>query len=273
MRGAGRPTVAGQHTTAVRLPRVTSRVGGGAVVAMGYLPDTGVVDIQRSRQAWHRRQSLIERFTEDQRRKRNWINFAEIAEWCSDLSGSIAPNDKVRADAYRKLQQAMLDGDFEQNGLPGVRLLHPKMFKRIQREYLRIISATHGERFRSDVLPYCWVSRGLFERWCAKHHLPASPRFQPREDNVLSSGTELSKLNAETYRSGLPGKPTSRNLIKDEYLARIRRGETENTITLQAKVLASWLKQNHPKAPSATPKTIANVIRQEFRSHTNNARK
>jgi hypothetical protein len=222
---------------------------------MGFFPDG---DIERSQQVRHRRQILIERFTEDQRRKRNWINFAEIADWCSDLNGP-APNDSVRVDAYRKLQQALLDGDFEQDGPAGVRLLHPKMFKRIQREYARTISAIHEERLRSDVLPYCWLSRDLFERWCAKHHLPASPpRFQPKQQNASPT--------SPIYKTGLPGRPTSIHLIRQEFLARAERNETKERLVQEADALSAWLKKAHPAAAPVKSKTIQNALRDEFRS-------
>jgi hypothetical protein len=52
--------------------------------------------IRRRRTAW------IDRFTKTQRDKRDWINFAEIAEHCSE-EGGIVPNEVARETAYDKL--------------------------------------------------------------------------------------------------------------------------------------------------------------------------
>ena len=57
--------------------------------------------IRRRRTAW------IERFTKIQRDKREWINFAEIAEYCSEESG-IVSNEVAREAAYEKLLADLL---------------------------------------------------------------------------------------------------------------------------------------------------------------------
>jgi hypothetical protein len=80
-------------------------------------------DIQERARIW--RTNRIARFTEDQRRKREWINFAEIADWCSEVDGSVVPNESARASAYEKLQRDLLEGDFEENGRSRVLYLHP----------------------------------------------------------------------------------------------------------------------------------------------------
>jgi hypothetical protein len=234
--------------------------GGGVVVSMVSVKDNDVGDIQRSQQASHRWQTRIERFTREQRSKRDCINFAEIAEWFSDLADPQGSDEIARANAYRKLQQGMLDGDFEQNGRSAVRLLHPRMIRRMQPEYFRSILEIHGEaKIQSDVLPYCWFPFSLFERWCAKHHLPTSPRFQAKQHNASPS-------KAATYRTGLPGKPTSMHLIRAEFSARAERNETKKTLTQEANALSAWLTTVHPTAPRAGHKTIANALREEFRS-------
>jgi hypothetical protein len=54
----------------------------------------------------------IRRFAVAQRRKRLWINFAEIAEWCSELDGSAVPNEVAREYAYTMLERDLLAGVF-----------------------------------------------------------------------------------------------------------------------------------------------------------------
>jgi hypothetical protein len=139
------------------------------------------------------RADRIERFTERQRVQREWINFAEIAEWCSKEGGSIVPDERKRATAFDTLANDLLTGEFEENGRSRVLYLHPFTKKaRMTREWLwdaieHDYDAQHG---RSEFLPHCWIERRMFERWLAKHRLPASPeRFQPQKTRPAVAGT------------------------------------------------------------------------------------
>jgi hypothetical protein len=87
------------------------------------------------------------RFAEDQRRKREWINFAEIADWCSEVDGSVVPNESARASAYEKLQRDLLEGDFEENGRSRVLYLHPWTVKaKVTRQWMENMIETHPLR-------------------------------------------------------------------------------------------------------------------------------
>jgi hypothetical protein len=218
-------------------------------------------DMGRSRQVWRRRQTHIERFAGNQLLKHDWINFAEIAEWFTDLAGPQHPSENARLEAYRRLQQDMLDGDFEQDGRSAVHLLHPRMTRRMQPDFFRSMLETQGEaKIQSEVLPYCWVPRSLVYLWCAKHHLPASPpRFEPKHRNASPPTTAI-------YQTGSPGRPTSKGLIEMEFQARAKRNETEETLRQEATALSAWLTKEHPRAPRATPKAIENALRQKFRA-------
>jgi hypothetical protein len=236
----------------------------GAVVSMTSAKVNDVGDIQRSRQTSYRWQKWIdwvECFARNQLHKRDWINFAEVADWYSDWAGPNISSEVAHANAYRMLQQDLLDGDFEQGGRSAVRLLHPRIMRRLQPEYLRTILQTHGAaKIRSDILPRCWFPLSSFEQWCAKHHLPASPsRFQPKQQNASPS-------KAPIYKTGLPGKPTSRHLFRNEFFARAERNETKKTLREEASALCGWLTHAHPTAPPAKRKTIENALRAEFRS-------
>jgi hypothetical protein len=83
-----------------------------------------------------RRPPGIERFTKIQRDKREWINFAEIADYCAEESG-VVPNEVARETAYEKLLADLLEGDFEKNGVSQIMYLHPYTSKtRMTREWL-----------------------------------------------------------------------------------------------------------------------------------------
>jgi hypothetical protein len=138
----------------------------------------------------------IRRFEEEQRRKREWISFVEIAEWYSDLRGPVSP-EKVAA--LREQARSMLKSDllarlFEEGGrprvlfrFPGVDFTRGKMTS--QRLQDAIDNDPHGEHVRL-LLMHCWLPRKLFERWCEWHHLPKSPpRFQPQKSQRVLAAT------------------------------------------------------------------------------------
>jgi len=218
----------------------------------------GVGDLQRSRQTWYRWKNWLERFARNQRDERDWINFAEIDEWYRDLAGPHGSREIAHSDVYRMLQQDMLDGDFEQNGRSAVRLLHPRMMRRMQPEYFRSILETHGKtKIQSEILPHCWFPRSSFEQWCAKHHLPRlPPRFQTKQQNAPPS---------EVYKTGSPGRPSSMDLIKAELHARAGRKETMGSLTEEVDVLLARLKKAYPNAPQPKPKSVKNALRYDYR--------
>jgi hypothetical protein len=132
--------------------------------------------IRRRRTAW------IERFTESQRRKRECINCAEIAEWCSEESG-VVPNEVAREAAYRKFLVDLLEGDFEENGHSQMYLLHPYTAKtRMTRECLTHLLEVYDETtINLQYLAYCWMRRERFDRFLAKHRMQPRPeRFEPK---------------------------------------------------------------------------------------------
>jgi len=143
-------------------------------------------DDKRAKQAKQARQwraARMERFAQAQLRKREWLNFEEVAVLCSELDGSGAPNQAAFENACRNLERDLLSGDFEGNGRSRVLYLHPwtvktRMTKEWYEDAIQYDYDDHGGR--SQFLPWCWFSRTMYERWAAKHNLPISPpRFRP----------------------------------------------------------------------------------------------
>jgi hypothetical protein len=234
----------------------------------------------RNREAGERHQNRIRRLEETQRRKREWINFDEIAEWCSELSGTAERNEAARAGAYKMLEEDLLAGDFEENGRSRVLFLFPEVLRaRMARQWLRdAIDNNYDGKHGRSYLQHCWLPRELFDRWCAKHNLPESPRrFQPQSVDKNELSTEPRQpLSAnheatpkESYRTGAPGKPSSAHLVKNELERRGETGQIESNLEKQAKSLAEWLKEKHPNAPPMTVRTIENQIRDLYRSLKN----
>jgi hypothetical protein len=175
-----------QRRSCRRQPRRDGAVDFTNVALQPAQPDKG--DIREQARTW--RTNRIEHFTEDQRRKREWINFAEIADWCSEMDGSVVSNEAARASAYEKLQRDLLEGVFEENGRSRVLYLHPStaMARMTRARMQNMIGTYSSATIRSQYLDRCWLPRNSFQRWAAKHHLPASaPRFQPKKGHCVSA--------------------------------------------------------------------------------------
>jgi hypothetical protein len=160
--------------------------GGGVIMHPRRQPQLyGGGDRERDQRTWQWRTGRIERFTEAQLGARKWINFAEIAEWCSKEDQSIVANMEKSATAYDTLARDLLTGMFEENGRSRVLYLHPATAKaRMTREWLRdaIDNNYDGDHGRTQYLAHCWIPRRLFERWLTKHRLAESPPwFQPAD--------------------------------------------------------------------------------------------
>src|SRR5262249_57782752 len=74
--------------------------------------------ILSAREAAQWDEERIRRFEEEQRRKREWISFVEIAEWYSGLEVPTNPKNAAAAaeQAETMLQTDLLAGLFEQRG-------------------------------------------------------------------------------------------------------------------------------------------------------------
>jgi hypothetical protein len=141
--------------------------------------------LSRTKQAQQWRSARMVRFAQTQLRKREWLNFEEIVVLCSEMNGSGVPNETVRENTCRNLELGLLNGDFEENGRSRVFYLHPSTVRtRMTREWYRdaIDYNYDGYQGRSQFLPWCWISRSMYERLAAKHYLPSAPlRFSPTE--------------------------------------------------------------------------------------------
>ena len=94
-------------------------------------------DHERDRCIRQWRTCRIKRFKERQDQLREWINFAEIAEWHSEVEG-LEQNRKKSDAAFDTLEKDLLAGVFEQNGRSRVLYLHTGVSRsRMTREWLR----------------------------------------------------------------------------------------------------------------------------------------
>jgi len=87
---------------------------------------------------------------------------------------------------------------------------------------------------------------------------PTGPRPQGTTDaDHLPDG-------ATTYRTGVPGRPTSRHLVDAEFGRRMAAGEVLPTLKAEAEWLAAWLARAHPGAAAMSQTTTQNLIRHRY---------
>ena len=65
---------------------------------------------------------------------------------------------------------------------------------------------------------------------------------------------------SEPYRSGLPGRPSSKQLIDSELREKWSAGERHDSMREWASVLRDWLAKHYPNAPQSGEKAILNNI-------------
>jgi hypothetical protein len=92
---------------------------------------------------------------------------------------------------------------------------------------------------------------------------PDAVLLQDQPAEMRSADSNPTPIYA-TDRTGSPGRPSSKHLVENEFKRRCRAGETEETITEQAKQLSAWLHQTYPGLAQMTQGTTENAIRQEF---------
>jgi hypothetical protein len=169
----------------------------------------------------------VEQFEKEQLCSREWINFADIADWCSKEARSIIPDEQKRAAAFDTLARDLLAGDFEEGKKSWVLYLHPKSEKRrMTRQWLNdaIDGDWDGHRGRSQYLPCCWIPRRMFDAWLKKHRLEQSPaRFQPSVSQMLDKKITRQKPPAlarefarEVIDKIFSGRIPSRKVLRDK---------------------------------------------------------
>jgi hypothetical protein len=77
----------------------------------------------------------------------------------------------------------------------------------------------------------------------------------------------------DPYKTGLPGRPTIRHLIEEEFRRRITDGTALRVLPMEARELHAWAIEQHPDAPVPTVKTIVNQIRELHRRYVEMTRK
>ena len=87
------------------------------------------------------------------------------------------------------------------------------------------------------------------------------------EASVISgelAASDTANVSPDPYHTGLPGRPTIKHFILAEFQRRAEAGGVERTLAAEAKALQKWATREHQNAPTPTPNTIENHIREKY---------
>lgn len=136
-----------------------------------------------------RRQLLgqLRRFRECQRRRRQWLSFEEIADWCARVPGTVRRDEALLGQAYTDLRDAMLAGEFGHGARSLVIYFHPDQERvnkrlRFSPEDLQTWLDCYGvdnPLITGEILSRCWLPRGLCRNWFERQGLIWPTIFDP----------------------------------------------------------------------------------------------
>lgn len=113
------------------------------------------------------------------------------------------------------------------------------------------------------------VSPGVNSRLAATGDTTATPAPAFLGIAGMSQNAAPTSSIAPVYRTGMQGRPSSRNLIACELERRRVAGEVLLTGIAEAAALSQWLADIHPQATRTSVKTIRNSLQQELSQAVN----
>ena len=169
-------------------------------------------DEQSRRVAEQWRLARFERILRRLRQTREWISFADVADFCACESGLIEPDQARRGRAYDHLADALIKGEFDdEGGRTRVLLLYPGSRKmRLTWRWLAdaIELDLDGARGR-ELLAHSWAPREAMARFLERRRLPVLPAaFGPPESDGKPAKRRSSRASRIVARSRASREPT-----------------------------------------------------------------
>ena len=87
----------------------------------------------------------------------------------------------------------------------------------------------------------------------------------PALESNIQANPPVSGSPAVIYKTGVAGRPTSRDLAKQEMQRRADNGELCSSLAAEVRVLREWVQQYHPAAPQLTQSALQNALRDDYR--------
>jgi hypothetical protein len=88
-----------------------------------------------------------------------------------------------------------------------------------------------------------------------------------QERVTIASMEPLEEAIQPRLNSGLPGRPSSKELYLAELKRRAVTGEMETTVAAESRHLHKWLLDTHPGQPASGPRAIENSIRVDYQRY------
>jgi len=126
-----------------------------------------------------RQQLRLASWTDRQKQTREWICFADIADWCARSPGGIGRDENLRAQAMANLLQSISTGEFNRQGRLCVAYVPPWQLVCPDPIRFRLPSA----RPHPAALTCCWAPQKLWARWFAvRADIPQPPWVTVHEE-------------------------------------------------------------------------------------------
>lgn len=121
------------------------------------------------------------------------------------------------------------------------------------------------EAARQRIAREVYISAAGLRQWCSRPEFSGWAQFRrislPNFVEAVGDKTVLSEPN----RTGMPGRPSIAQLILAEFCRRAEAGLVLPGLAAEARQLHTWATESHLKAPTPTPRTIENHIRDAHR--------
>jgi hypothetical protein len=200
------------------------------------------------------------------------------AQWDA-TEGLKVPFDDVsrekRAASYRRILDLLVSGKIKATGRP-VRKEKPGDRKPME-AFLFVDCAIHLPDF-DDIAAYDFKDRKVLRSWAYE----TMEAWRSDFDDQLLQGRDaqwrqiyLPKNEVKThlahsgpiYKTGTPGRPSSKHLIMGELKKRAADKYLEPKLSQQAAALVEWLHREHRDAPQLTKLSCENAIRDAYNAY------
>jgi hypothetical protein len=144
-------------------------------------------------------ESCIERWQERMRQSREWVCFADLADWCARESGTINPDERKKVNAYRQLGESLKLGKFGTGKHTRVPFPDGLILKGTKR-WIRMTTQTYEQiseegRGWEAVLEGCWIPRDLARQWLEAKRLALPPWLSSPESEAIQNAPRCGKIN------------------------------------------------------------------------------
>lgn len=158
------------------------------------------------------RSRRMQRFTDEQRLRREWIGFEEIADWCARVPGDIKPDEERRTLAYTELRKSLMCCEFELAGRSRVLFLSRESpWAKMTKDRLTEAARSFDEDIlRSAYLSNCWIPYDSCRRWFDARKLPFPPWSAPEASGALHGLPVLGRRRMHLPEPELRPKATNR---------------------------------------------------------------